>query len=105
MRRLLRGGQSFVADPAAQVLTTLTLGLIAVGAVFYRLVEGFSWLDSVYFTVITLATVGYGDLAPATAAGKVFTMFYVVVGIGILVAFVTKLSGHLIAASARGGDQ
>ena len=41
---------------------------------------------------MTLTTVGYGDLHPVTAAGKVFTMLYVFVGVGVLVAFVTRLA-------------
>lgn len=56
------------------------------GVVFYHHVEKLSWLDSAYFTVITLATVGYGDIVPHTNAGKIFTMFYVFVGIVLFVA-------------------
>jgi len=55
------------------------------GAVFYHYVEKFSWLNSFYFTVVTLATVGYGDFVPKTAIGKIFTMFYIFVGITIFV--------------------
>lgn len=72
--------------------------VIAIGTVFYRFVEDMSWIDSLYFSVITLTTVGYGDLAPTTTAGKVFTMVYVLVGIGIFVALVTEIAGQLMAA-------
>lgn len=74
---------------------------MAFGTVFYRFVEDLAWLDSLYFSVITLTTVGYGDFSPATSTGKVFTMFYVLVGIGIFVALVTEIGGHLIAAREK----
>lgn len=74
------------ANPRAQqIIITIFLGYIALGTIFYHLVEKWRWLDSLYFTVITLSTVGYGDFAPKTDAGKIFTIFYVFIGIGIFV--------------------
>ena len=52
--------------------------LIGGGSLFYTLVEHFHPIDSVYFCVVMLATIGFGDLAPATRIGKVFTIFYFV---------------------------
>ena len=65
--------------------------VLGIGTVFYRFVEGFSWIDAYYFSVVTLATVGYGDLAPRTTAGKLFTTFYIFVGVGILATFFSFL--------------
>ena len=62
------------------------------GTLFYRQVEGWSFLDSLYFSVVTLTTVGYGDLSPSTAAGKVFTILYVFVGLGIVLGFVNAVA-------------
>lgn len=79
-------------EPRTRGLVYATLLIIVFGAVFYRVVEGWRWLDAFYFTVITLTTVGYGDLAPQSDAAKLFTMFYVLVGLGILGSFVALIA-------------
>ena len=67
------------------VVTAVTLLL---GTLFYWRVEGWSVLDSLYFCVLTLATVGGGDLAPNTMVGKAFTILVALAGLGILLGFV-----------------
>jgi voltage-gated potassium channel len=71
--------------------------VLFVGAIFYHLVEHFSWLNSFYFCVITLTTIGYGDIVPKTDAGKIFTIFYVIVGIGIIATFANILIKNAVA--------
>jgi hypothetical protein len=58
--------------------------VIAIGAAFYRWQEGWSWVDSFYFVVITLTTIGYGDLVPTKSITKLVTIFYGVNGIILL---------------------
>jgi hypothetical protein len=87
VRRLRRAS----ADPEFRLLAMMTAALLVVGTAFYANVEGWSVLDALYFSVITLATVGYGDLAPVTSAGKIFTMGYLLLGIGVIVAFADRL--------------
>ena len=95
--RLVAGGlRSFAADERSRALLYLTSGIIGAGAVFYHGVEHLSWLDSFYLTIVTLTTVGYGDISPQTAAGKVFTMLYILIGIGILVALISDVARHVI---------
>lgn len=79
-------------EPRTRGLVYATLLIIVFGAIFYRAVEGWRWLDAFYFTVITLTTVGYGDLAPQSDAAKLFTMFYILVGLGIIGSFVALIA-------------
>ena len=63
------------------------VSMLIIGATFFHYTEKLGWLDAFYFSTITLTTVGYGDITPTTPAGKLFVMFYIVVGIGILATF------------------
>jgi hypothetical protein len=86
-----------------QGITFLALLTLIVGTVFYHYVERFSWIDALYFCVITLTTIGYGDIAPKTDVGKLFTILYVLVGVGIIAAFAHTLLER--AADRRAGKQ
>jgi voltage-gated potassium channel len=77
------------------VIGVLAVILVAGGSVFYSLVEDLRALDAVYLSVTTLTTVGYGDVAPVTDAGRAFTTFFVVAGMGILLAFVTAIAAQI----------
>ncbi len=75
-------------------LFALTLAILSLGTVFYHFVEKLTWFDSYYFSVITLSTVGYGDITPHTTIGKLFTTFYIFTGVGILTTFLSTAMKH-----------
>jgi hypothetical protein len=58
--------------------------LILIGTVLYHRMEGWDWLDSFYFVIITLTTIGYGDFSPTTPITKLITIFYGINGIMVL---------------------
>jgi voltage-gated potassium channel len=96
---MLRAIWTLRRDPQFVSLAFLAGVAIVSGTGFYSLVEGMRLVDAFYFSVVTLTTVGYGDFAPQTDAGKLFTALYALVGIGILLAFVTTLAGKMSQTS------
>lgn len=59
------------------------LGLVvACGALGFHLIEGWSFLDSLYFTVASVTTVGYGDLHPSGTGGRIFAIIFLLGGVG-----------------------
>jgi voltage-gated potassium channel len=57
---------------------------IFITSALYHWLEGWSWLDSIYFVVITFTTIGYGDLSPTLPITKVITIFVGLNGVAIL---------------------
>jgi voltage-gated potassium channel len=62
--------------------------VVIIGTIGYHIIEGWRWLDSLYFAVMTATTVGYGDFHPATDKGKIFTMLYAIASIGVISSFI-----------------
>jgi len=69
---------------------------ILLGTFVYHFVEHLRWIDSLYFSVVTLTTVGYGDFSPKTDFGKLFTIFYILNGIGIIFGFINAYYDYRI---------
>lgn len=97
--RFGQGLRTALRDPEFEAIFTLLVILLGVGTFFYHDVEGWSWLNSLYFCVITLATIGYGDFTPHTDMGKIFTMVYIFLGIGVLLGFINTMATHAVQQS------
>lgn len=82
-------------DRIYRVLGTAAVTLVALGTVVYHSLEDWSWVDSFYFSVIAVTTVGFGDLAPSTDGSKLFTVAYILTGISIIGAYLdARLKRH-----------
>lgn len=90
---------------AYRILSTAAVGLLSLGTIVYHWLEDWSWIDSFYFSAVAVTTVGFGDLVPTTDPAKLFTVFYVISGIGIVTSFINerlRRHAHRIA-TGRGG--
>ena len=65
-----------------RIVVLLTTGVMVGGTAGYMLIEGWSLLDALYMTVITITTVGYNEVHPLSTAGRVFTIGLILVGVG-----------------------
>lgn len=92
-------------DHEFRALFLLVIMILGIGTIFYHNVEGLTYLDGLYLSVTTLATVGYGDIAPKTELGKIFTIFYIFAGLGIIAAFINTLSQQQIRAQLKRNEK
>lgn len=84
------------SDEEFRVLLVILLTLLVGSTYFYWSVEGWSVIDALYFSVMTMSTIGYGDLVPTTTLSKLFTIIYSLLSIGVFVAVVTKIVAAIL---------
>lgn len=94
LERLCLGFWHGMRDPEFQAIIFLLLVAVVTGSIFYHWIEGWSWLDSAYFSVVALTTVGDATLGPSTGLSKIFTMGFSLVGIGLVLAFLSRLGSY-----------
>jgi len=75
-----------------QITFLLVVVTLLLGTIVFHNIENWTFLDSLYFSVITLTTIGFGDISPVTPLGKLFTIFYVFLGIGIVLTLVNLIA-------------
>jgi voltage-gated potassium channel len=81
--------------------------IILFGTLGYHLIEGWDFLESLYTTIQTISTVGYGDFTPQTGEGKLFTIVLIIFGVGTMLYTVgmlaeTMVEGRLRALTGKG---
>jgi voltage-gated potassium channel Kch len=101
MFRLLKAVVRSWGIPRFRAAMMLAVILLMSGTIFYRSVEGWSWIDALYFSATTVSTVGFGDLAPQTDLGKIFTVVYIFVGVGVFVLLFAQFAKALLRAEER----
>lgn len=84
------GAHPLVEFDPYRILLISAIGLVVTGTIAYHLLEDWSVTDSLYFSVIAVTTVGFGDLATSTDASKLFTVLSVLWGIAIVTTFLQQ---------------
>ena len=91
---LYRSLRGIWRDQASRGILISAALLLAAGTLLFMIIEGFSPIDSFYFSFITLATIGYGDLSPSTDLGKIVTVIYGIAGLGVIAALVSAIAAQ-----------
>jgi voltage-gated potassium channel Kch len=73
-----------------QIHVILFAGVMVLGTFGFMRLEGLSLADASYFSIVTIATVGYGDIVPHTPAGKALAILLIVVGVGIFLGVIAN---------------
>ncbi|MBI5602096.1 MAG: potassium channel protein [Deltaproteobacteria bacterium] len=71
------------------------------GCIGYTVIEGWDGLDALYMTVITLTTVGFQEIHPLSRAGKIFTMFLIISGVGFFFYFLGNITGMVVKGTLK----
>jgi voltage-gated potassium channel len=80
----------------------ITIGVVAlaivwlIGTLGYRFIEGYSWVDAAYMTMITLSTVGFTEVEPLSANGRIFTIALILMGIASFGYIINRLTEVMV---------
>ncbi|MDP2631615.1 MAG: potassium channel family protein [Candidatus Uhrbacteria bacterium] len=73
-----------IKHPGFSALISIAIVFILFGAIIFMFLEGWGFVDALYFTVSTMTTVGFGDLVPTTPASKLVATFYMLLTVPFL---------------------
>lgn len=79
----------------------LLLAVLILGAIGYSLIEGWPFLDSLYMTVITVATVGFKEVQPLSELGKYYTILVILVGVGVVGFTLSNLTAFMVGGQIQ----
>jgi len=79
-----------------RLLVLLPVVVLVFGTSGFMVLEGLSFTDAFYFTIVTISTVGYGDIHPTNLASKLFGIVLIIVGIGTFLTIITNVTQMLI---------
>jgi len=100
-KELARAMVAVWRDPETKALPVVAGVLVLTGTLFYWRFEDWTIIESLYFCVVALTTVGFGDFTPTTAGTQLFTIVYILTGFGVLVALLTSVAQQYLRLKAE----
>lgn len=91
---LFKRRRTFKAD--FLIVALFFIFLLVSATIFYRFAEGWSLVDSFYFSSTTLITIGHAELLPSSDLSKLFTVFLSFVGVSTFLTLATLLAGEFL---------
>ncbi len=79
------------------VALTLVVFTLLVGILGFKIIAGYNWVDAVYMTVITVTTVGYGEVNPLTPEAKIFAVILILCSVVIVGYAITVITEYIIS--------
>ena len=83
------------------IVILLAMFLVGLGTAGYMVIEDWNFLDSLYMTVITLSTIGYGEVNPISQTGRIFTLVLIVMGVGFFLYVIGNVVQFLVEGRIR----
>jgi hypothetical protein len=83
------------------LLLLLPVAIVIIGTIGMMALEHLSFLDAIYFTIVTIGTVGYGDITPVTTGGKILSIILIVIGIGTVLTIMTGIAERILYRRQR----
>jgi len=81
---------------SVQFAIILLAGIVLIGIIGFIFFENYSLLDAIYMTIITMSTVGYGEVEPLSNEGQIFTTFLIIFSFGIFAYAITTLTRYIV---------
>jgi voltage-gated potassium channel len=86
-------------------LLLLPVAVVITGTIGFMIIQNLSFLDALYFTIVTISTIGYGDILPTTTGAKIFALIIIIFGIGSFLTLLTSAAQWLIERQQHGMHQ
>ena len=83
------------------VAASTLLGWIAIGTIVFHRLESWNWIQSFYFSVVTITTVGYGDFTPTNDLSRLFTAIYILAGVSIGLVTLSIIGAEILSNRQR----
>lgn len=94
--RLYKKTRKFFDTNGFKYMFLITMAFIAIGGVLIHYAEGMSFQDGVWWAFVTATTVGYGDISPVTALGRLIATILMLVGIGLIGSLTSAITTYFL---------